>query len=124
MAAKSRAVRPGPCDAPPEPIARKKPGRSAYRPTIPMREKPRRRAIAPQSPSLRRGATPAGMGPSPGDSRRGGRRDRPGQSRRLCALRAGWPWRLPARAPTDPYVLTLEHTVPQPTASPPPKMYR
>ena len=28
---------------------------------------------------------------------------------------AGWPWRLPTRAPTDPYVLILEHTVPQPT---------
>lgn len=27
--------------------------------------------------------------------------------------RAGWPWRLPTRAPTDPYVLALEHTVPQ-----------
>ena len=26
--------------------------------------------------------------------------------------RAGWPWRLPARAPTDPYVRTLAHTVP------------
>ena len=37
------------------------------------------------------------------------------------ARRAGWPWRLPARAPTDPYVLTLEHTVPQPTDSPPAK---
>jgi len=32
-----------------------------------------------------------------------------------------WPWRLPARAPSDPYVLILEHTVPQPTDSPPPK---
>jgi len=28
---------------------------------------------------------------------------------------------LPARAPSDPYVLTLEHTVPQPTDWPPPK---
>jgi hypothetical protein len=37
-----------------------------------------------------------------------------------CALWAGWPWRLPARAPSDPYVLALEHTVPQPTVSPPP----
>ena len=37
------------------------------------------------------------------------------------ACRAGWPWRLPARAPSDPYVLTFEHTVPQPTGSPPPK---
>src|SRR5271166_1413751 len=27
----------------------------------------------------------------------------------------------PPRAPTDPYVLTLEHTVPQPTDSPPAK---
>ena len=35
------------------------------------------------------------------------------------AMRAGWPWRLLARAPTDPYVLTLEHTVPQPADSPP-----
>ncbi len=25
--------------------------------------------------------------------------------------RAGWPWRLPTRAPTDPYVRTLPHTV-------------
>ena len=33
--------------------------------------------------------------------------------------RAGWPWRLLARAPTDPYVLALEHTVPQPADSPP-----
>src|SRR6516164_1145568 len=32
-----------------------------------------------------------------------------------------WPWRLPARAPSDPYVLILEHTVPQPTDLPPPK---
>src|SRR5262245_32560836 len=38
-----------------------------------------------------------------------------------CALRAGWPWRSPARAPSDPFVLTLEHTVPQPTDSPSPK---
>src|SRR5262249_17412259 len=38
-----------------------------------------------------------------------------------CALRAGWPWRLPARAPTEPYVLILEHTVLQPTDSPSPK---
>ena len=35
--------------------------------------------------------------------------------------RAGWPWRLLARAPTDPYVLALEHTVPQPADSPPAK---
>ena len=28
---------------------------------------------------------------------------------------------MPTRAPSDPYVLTLEHTVPQPTDSPPPK---
>ena len=34
---------------------------------------------------------------------------------------AGWPWQLPTRAPTDPYVLILEHTVPQPTDSPSPK---
>ena len=33
--------------------------------------------------------------------------------------RAGSPWRLLARAPTDPYVLALEHTVPQPADSPP-----
>jgi len=26
---------------------------------------------------------------------------------RRCALRAGWPWRLPTRAPTDPYELIL-----------------
>ena len=32
---------------------------------------------------------------------------------------AGWPWRLPARAPTDPDVRALAHPVPQPTASPP-----
>src|SRR5215472_5171287 len=34
---------------------------------------------------------------------------------------AGWPWRLLARAPTDPYVLALEHTVPQPADLPPAK---
>jgi len=32
--------------------------------------------------------------------------------------RAGWPWRLPAKAPTDPDVRALTHPVPQPTASP------
>ena len=32
--------------------------------------------------------------------------------------RAGWPWRLPARAPTDPDVHTLAHPVPRPTGSP------
>ena len=38
----------------------------------------------------------------------------------VCSIRrAGWPWRLLARAPTDPYVLALEHTVPQPADSPP-----
>ena len=31
---------------------------------------------------------------------------------------AGWPWRLPARAPTDPDVRTLAHPVPRPTGSP------
>src|SRR5262249_17018995 len=36
-------------------------------------------------------------------------------------LRAGWPWRLPARAPTDPDVRALTHPVLQPTASPPRK---
>lgn len=35
------------------------------------------------------------------------------------AHRAGWPWRLPAKAPTDPDVRTLAHPVPQPTGSPP-----
>jgi hypothetical protein len=34
------------------------------------------------------------------------------------APRAGWPWRLPARAPTDPDVRALTHPVLQPTASP------
>jgi hypothetical protein len=33
-------------------------------------------------------------------------------------LRAGWPWRLPARAPTDPDVRALTHPVLQPTALP------
>src|SRR5262249_22780280 len=33
-------------------------------------------------------------------------------------LRAGWPWRLPARAPTDPDVRALTHPVLQPTAWP------
>jgi hypothetical protein len=37
---------------------------------------------------------------------------------RCCALRAGWPWRLPARAPTDPDVRALAHPVPRPTGSP------
>ena len=32
---------------------------------------------------------------------------------RRCALRAGWPWRLPARAPTDPDVRALAHPVPR-----------
>ena len=32
--------------------------------------------------------------------------------RAACRRRAGWPWVLPPRAPTDPYVPTLEHTVP------------
>jgi hypothetical protein len=32
--------------------------------------------------------------------------------------RAGWPWRLPARAPTDPDVRALTHPVLQPTAWP------
>src|SRR5262249_15022438 len=36
-------------------------------------------------------------------------------------LRAGWPWRLPARAATDPDVRALTHPVLQPTASPPRK---
>ena len=31
---------------------------------------------------------------------------------KLGLTQAGWPWRLPARAPTDPYVRTLAHTVP------------
>ena len=35
--------------------------------------------------------------------------------RRRGRRRAGWPWRLPARAPTDPDVLALTHPVPQPT---------
>jgi hypothetical protein len=33
-------------------------------------------------------------------------------------LRAGWPWRLPARAPTDPDVRALTHPVLQPTGLP------
>jgi hypothetical protein len=40
-------------------------------------------------------------------------------ARRTDTPRAGSPWRLLARAPTDPYVLALEHTVPQPADSPP-----
>ncbi len=31
---------------------------------------------------------------------------------KLCLAQARWPWVLPPRAPTDPYVPTLEHTVP------------
>ena len=34
------------------------------------------------------------------------------------AGRAGWPWVLPPRAPTDPDVHTLAHPVPRPTVSP------
>ena len=49
-----------------------------------------------------------------------GRLDR-NVERSPCARRAGWPWRLPARAPTDTYMLILEHTVLQPTDSPSPK---
>jgi hypothetical protein len=37
---------------------------------------------------------------------------------KLCLAQAGWPWRLPARAPTDPDVLALEHPVPRPTGLP------
>lgn len=37
---------------------------------------------------------------------------------RRCALRAGWPWRSPARAPTDPDVRALTHPVLQPTGLP------
>jgi hypothetical protein len=37
---------------------------------------------------------------------------------RVCARLAGWPWRLPARAPTDPDVRALTHPVLQPTAWP------
>jgi hypothetical protein len=69
----------------------KEPGRNTYRPTIPKREKSGRSAIAPRSPSLRPGATPAGMGPSRGDSRRGGRPNRRGRSQRRCALRCDRP---------------------------------
>jgi hypothetical protein len=41
-----------------------------------------------------------------------------GMCRAAGVLRAGWPWRLPARAPTDPDVHTLAHPVPRPTGSP------
>lgn len=34
------------------------------------------------------------------------------------ARRAGWPWRSPARAPTDPDVRALAHPVPRPTGWP------
>ena len=50
--------------------------------------------IAPRTPSLCGGATlaePAGMGRSRGDSRRGGRPNRRGQSQRRCALRSDRP---------------------------------
>ena len=40
------------------------------------------------------------------------------ETRRANLRRAGWPWRLPARAPTDPDVRTLAHPVPRPTDSP------
>jgi hypothetical protein len=39
-------------------------------------------------------------------------------ARRQKSPRAGWPWRLPARAPTDPDVRALAHPVLQPTGSP------
>src|SRR6516225_9404536 len=45
--------------------------------------------------------------------------DRSTQRTSSCLRLAGWPWRLLARAPTDPYVLALEHTVPQPADLPP-----
>jgi len=35
-----------------------------------------------------------------------------------CLRRAGWPWRLPARAPTDPDVRALTHPVLRPTGLP------
>jgi hypothetical protein len=37
---------------------------------------------------------------------------------KLCLAQAGWPWRLPARAPTDPDVRALTHPVLQPTDLP------
>jgi hypothetical protein len=46
------------------------------------------------------------------------RRSRPAKGLRANLRRAGWPWRLPARAPTDPDVHTLAHPVLQPTDSP------
>src|SRR5262249_40411111 len=44
------------------------------------------------------------------------RRSAPPRAYRNSAnlLRAGWPWRLPARAPTDPDVRALMHPVRQP----------
>ena len=39
-------------------------------------------------------------------------------ARAANAHRAGWPWQLPTRAPTDPDVRTLAHPVPRPTDSP------
>ena len=41
-----------------------------------------------------------------------------GRATTFRSRRAGWPWRLPARAPTDPDVRTLAHPVPRPTDSP------
>jgi hypothetical protein len=41
----------------------------------------------------------------------------PNSSRDLRTRRAGWPWRLPARAPTDPDVRALAHPVLQPTVA-------
>ena len=40
------------------------------------------------------------------------------QSRLAPCIRAGWPWRLPTRAPTDPDVRTLAHPVPRSADSP------
>jgi hypothetical protein len=53
------------------------------------------------------------------DRRAAIRRRLPSISR--SARRAGSRWGLPPSAPTEPDVLTLEHPVPQPTDSPPPK---
>ena len=39
-------------------------------------------------------------------------------NRMASTNRAGWPWVLPPRAPTDPDVRTLPHPVPRPTDSP------
>jgi hypothetical protein len=81
----------------------------------PSRSRTRRETARPRADTCVR--TPNG-GP---DERSEERRGPPHGSRQATSvnlLRAGWPWRLPARAPTDPDVRALTHPVLRPTGWP------